>query len=468
MAIVEDILKEFNSISPQEWITLFLKETKKDQIALHESILGFNYASFYTSSLALVNQTTTITQLMAKQQNGWNISREFKTDNPVEQNKKILHALEHGTSSITLVGEIESTEHLNKLLNGVLVNFIEVNFKNHANSLELCKIYKQWCDSNNHDTNLVFGTILCDPIGFSLINGNWKTNKEADLSQLHDTFCYVTDNFSQLKCISINAGVFHYGGANLIQTLSYSLSLAVEYLNYLNLMGIDIQKIPFRINFSWPVGIHFFGEIAAMRALYLCWNNLIKHLLKKDNDKFFANISAETSYFYWSEKDNLSNLLRSTTQTMAAIAGGANTINVVPFSKLNLTEADAGERLATNVQLLLREESFMDKIIDPSGGSYYIENLTQQIAEKSVDALKEIEQAGGFISQIENGSIQEKIKNNSLRLIEEYKSKKIKIVGSNIYPNTVESKDTISKKIFSEPVTNSKIKPIQLFVLSLT
>ncbi len=465
MAVIDDILKEFSTVSKQTWTELFLKETKQDGLRTNESIFGFRYLPFYTSNAYLKDQATNITPLIASKGKGWNIISEFKTEHPAAQNKLILASLEKGTSSITLNGEIEDTDHLSALLKGVQVNFIEVNFKNNSNPQLLAKTYKLWIEANSHDPNLVSGTIYFDPITNALRNGKWETSKEGDFALLFNTFDYVTKNFPKVKCISVDAGIYHYGGSSLTQTLAYALSHALEYVNFLHSKKISIKDIHNNITFNWPVGIHLFGEISVIRALHLCWANLMNHISNTQGELYPAHIHAQTSVFFWSSKDAHTNLLRSTTQVMSAIAGGSNSVLVHPYNVLNSLDDASAQRISTNVQLLLLEESFMDKVVDPAGGSFLVESLTNQFATNAIGQIKEIELDGGFLSQIEAGNIQESIKTNSVKLTEAFKGNKLKIVGSNVFPNLKEAGKVTRLDHFGPPKTKTDLEPIHQFIL---
>lgn len=465
MAVIDDILKEFQPSSAKTWTELFLKESKQENLQTHKSFMGFEYLPFYTSQKDYKNQTASITGLMAKKGNGWNTINEFPVTDPTEQNKAILASFEKGCSGITLNGHIHDFDHLSTLLKGVLANHIEINFKNNQNPFALAQLYKQWCDQNHQDCNRVFGTIECDPIGNAFTLGKWKMTKEKDLEDFTNTFTYVHANFKQLNCITVDAGIYHYSGANLNQTLTYTILHALEYLNILAAKKINIAESANRITIQWPVGINFFGEIAALRAFHVLWNNLIQHIGKDQKNTFAPTIAAHTSIFYWSGNDKHNNLLRSTTQVMAAAAGGAGSIYVYPYNTLNTTEDNSATRIATNVQLLLREETFMDKVIDPAGGSYFVEDLTEQFYTNALMSIKEIESNGGLIAEFEKGKIQEAVKANAQSLIEAYKTSTIKILGSNLFPNAKESGKLTVKDYFGTKSAGTEFEPLRKFIL---
>ena len=224
--------------------------------------------------------------------------------------------------------------------------------------MHIAKLYKEWCANTNKDTSLVFGAISCDPIANAALNGKWKNSKNEDLNELLETFNFVNQHFTRLRCIGVASSVYHYSGANLLQTLYFTIAHALEYLNYLNSKNIPIEQIYNRFSFTANTGLHFFAEISSMRAFYVLWNNLINSISSTKISDGFPFIHAQSSVFNWSSKDVNSNLIRATTQSMAAISGGATTINVRPFDVLTGTKNDNSSRISKNVLLLLKEESF--------------------------------------------------------------------------------------------------------------
>ena len=467
MNIFEKIAAEFPSVSHEQWTQQFLKEIKKESIDSIQSILGFNYAPIHSASNELKDNSKLITQLLVLKGKNWNVNSVFSTENPVEQNKKIIKALETGTSSITLSGEINDLIHFSSLLKDVEANYIEINFRNHSSSLHIAKLYKEWCISTNKDTSLVFGVISCDPIANASINGKWKNSKNEDLNELLETFKFVNLHFTQLRCISIDSTIYHYSGANSIQTLAYSIGHALEYLNFLNSNKIPIEKIYNRIVFNSEIGLHFFAEISSMRAFYILWNNLINSISSNKISHAYPFIHAQSSFFNWSCKDVNSNLIRATTQSMAAISGGATSIYVNPFDVLAGTKNDNSTRISKNVLLLLKAESFMDKTIDPTGGSYFVEELTQQFASNALEKLKTLEAIGGLIAELENGSIQKQIEVSANEISSAYKSGKIKIIGSNCFPiETIQ--DGGNSNYFKSINGPVDFKPLNRFILEMS
>ncbi|HYG53298.1 MAG TPA: methylmalonyl-CoA mutase family protein [Flavobacteriales bacterium] len=467
MSVLDTILKEFPAVDAKQWTTAFLKETKQSTFQSIPSVLGFEYKPFYSSGEELNEQASHITAILAQKGPGWNIAREFSTENAVEQNKYILQSLEKGVSSITLVGKINSVEHLDQLLQGVMANYIEINFRNHYDSVNVAKYYYEWIKKTGNDASQVFGTIHCDSISTALAHGCWSASREKDLNSMVETFEFVSTHFKKLHCFTVNAGSYHYAGANLLQTVSFTLAHAVECLNYFKSKNIDVNKVIPRLTFYWPVGIHFFGEIATLRALHYMWNNLCRHLTGSAG-LYAAHVYAEASTFWWSVADKHNNLLRSTTQAMAAVAGGSASVMVPPYNVLSVHADASAERLATNVQLLLREESFMDKVIDPAGGSYLVENLTNHLAENAVEKLKHIEQNGGLVHLIEKGTIQTEIEVASKQIRETFAQGKIKILGKNLYPNPTEKPDD-PLLLNGIPVSGkAEFKPLSPFVLSFS
>lgn len=466
MSVLDTISAEFNPSTAKEWEDLFLKETKQNNLAIRKHYLGFDYLPFYTSSTSASSQNVHLAELFPSPQQGLWINASIETTPAENANKRVLNLLSQGISSVTFKGKIESYHDFSALLKQVEAAYIEVNFKQHYNSVQLVKWYHQWSLANQVNMDKLNGVIHCDPIGSALYNGGWHSNKEADLKSCLDTFTTTQEHFNQLKCIVVNAGVYHYAGANITQTMAYTLAHAVEYITYFKNAGIDPLLVIPRIVFEWPVGLHFFGELASLRAFHLVWNTICQYITKS-NQVFKATINAETSVFMWSAKDAHTNMIRATTQAMAAMCGGVNHVHVYPFNTFKERNDEFSNRIAKNVQLLLKEESFLGKVVDPAGGSFYVEELTNQIAHNTTEMFKSLEAKGGLIASMEAGHLQQEIQNNADQLKKDFNESKIKVLGANLYPNNKEEHVNFDLSlVFNESSRKGQFTPLLPFVLA--
>ena len=260
-----------------------------------------------------------------------------------------------------------------------------------------------------------------DPIGQLSQDGNWFLTREKDN---FETLNLLSNHIVNSSFLSIDGSLYQNAGANMVQQIAYSLSHANEYFN-------RITTINKPIVFQLSVGTNYFFEIAKLRALRLLFNliakeynhNLDCHLLVSPTKR------NKTLYEY-----NV-NLLRTTTECMSAILGGADAIANLPYDSLYHKDNEFGDRIARNQLLVLKHESYFDKVNNPADGSYYIENVTQQLAEKSLVLFKEIEANGGFLKQLKEGIIKRKIQESADKEQELFDSGREILLGSNKYPN---------------------------------
>jgi methylmalonyl-CoA mutase len=280
----------------------------------------------------------------------------------------------------------------------------------------------------------------------ALKNGGWRNGKEKDLDLLAENFKQVQQHSANMKAIVMDATVYHYAGANLVQTIAYALAHAIEYLDAMKTRGIEPLSAIDRMVFRWPCGTSFFAEIAALRALRLLWNNLCGHITGNAKTLYKACVHAETSLHSWSVADMYNNLLRATTQSMSAIAGGAHTVYTHPYNVVGTYASEFSERMSANIQLLLREESFFGKTADPAAGSQLVEELTHQLAENALALLKKTEAAGGLLSQVRSGELQRSLALNLEKMKEAVKNGEIKVLGANLYPNKNEDISQVPRR----------------------
>lgn len=266
-------------------------------------------------------------------------------------------------------------------------------------------------------------TIFCniDPIGQLAKEGNWFANTEKDNFETLNSLSKVVPN---LSLISVDASLYQNAGANMVQQIAYALAHANDYLN-------KIKNLETRIVFQVAVGTNYFFEIAKLRALRLLFNILAKEYNSTHDCHLLVSPTKRNKTLY----DYNVNLLRTTTECMSAILGGADAIANLPYDALYHKDNEFGDRIARNQLLVLKHESHFDKVNNPADGAYYIESLTQQLAEKALALFKEIEANGGFLKQLKDGTIKRKIQESADKEQALFDSGKEILLGTNKYPN---------------------------------
>jgi methylmalonyl-CoA mutase len=333
-------------------------------------------------------------------------------------NKSISKAndsISRGAESIRFTIEDEKTD-IKKLLENLPLENISVYFHLSFISIDFVKKIEAIAKAKK-------ATIFCnlDPIGQLAQDGNWFTTPEKDNFETLNTIFVQKPSISIL---SINAGLYQNAGANMVQQIAYALSHANEYFN-------RIPNINQAIVFQVSVGTNYFFEIAKLRALRLLFNLIAKEYNHNIDCHLLVSPTKRNKTLY----DYNVNMLRTTTECMSAILGGANTIANLPYDSLYHKDNEFGDRIARNQLLILKKESYFDKVDNPSDGSYYIENLTQQLAEKALLLFKDIESNGGFLKQLNEGIIKRKIQESADKEQELFDTGKEVLLGTNKYPN---------------------------------
>jgi methylmalonyl-CoA mutase len=263
--------------------------------------------------------------------------------------------------------------------------------------------------------------IHCDVIHQLTQDGNWFTG--ADNLQ---TLGRVADQCSHISVLSVDGTIYQNAGANMIQQVAYTLAQANEYLNRVQ------TKKPILVRLA--VGSNYFFEIAKLRAFRLLFNLIAKEYGHTQDCHLLAVPTKRNKTLY----DYNINMLRTTTECMSAILGGADTVCNMPYDALYHKSNEFGERIARNQLLILKYESYFGAVANPADGSYYIEELTRQIADKALKLFKEVEAKGGLIESLKEGVIQKKIRESAESEQELFDQGKAILVGTNKHPNPLD------------------------------
>ncbi|MEO8238922.1 MAG: methylmalonyl-CoA mutase subunit beta [Flavobacterium sp.] len=329
--------------------------------------------------------------------------------------QRAINTLERGAESLRFTIQNEKLD-VRKLLENLPLenktvyfnlNFISIDFVKLLDSISIQKKSTFYCN--------------LDPIGHFAREGNWLTTSDKNNFETIDLISKSTTN---LSLISIDSGLYQNAGANITQQIGYSLAHANEYLNRL-------PNIPKQIVFQVAVGTNYFFEIAKLRVLRM----LFKLIADEYNPDLECHILVTPTKRNKTIYDYNVNMLRTTTECMSAILGGADAVANLPYDSLYHKDNEFGDRIARNQLLILKHESYFDKVNNPADGSYYIESLTTQLAEKSLALFKDIEANGGFLKLLNDGTIKKKIQESANKEQELFDTKKETLLGTNKYPN---------------------------------
>jgi methylmalonyl-CoA mutase len=308
------------------------------------------------------------------------------------------------------------------------------------------------------------GVIAEDPIAEWLICGQLPEDTDNYFADWLKTIQDYQKVGRDLKTVLINTAVYHNGGANAVQEIAYGLSAAVQYLLEGQKQGLSIASVSERIVFSFAVDSNYFMSIAKLRAARRLWAGLAE-AFDTASDHFKMAIHAVTSELTETLYDQHVNILRTTNQAFAAAIGGIQYLQIHPFTHATGETDDFSERIARNTHLILKEETNITTVVDPAGGSWYVEQLTDELAEKAWAKFLEIDAAGGILELIKQGTLQKEIAEVYQEKVQNAAFRKESIIGTNVYPNPA---DKIKNTTRDNHVSYMKVeKPVGITPLYL-
>jgi methylmalonyl-CoA mutase len=402
------ITKEFPPVSAAAWkqkIQADLKGADYNETLLTKTHEGITIKPFYHA-----DEFEKLNIPLSKED--FKICQKIVVSDEVETNSKAVDATNKGANALKFVAKKPfNAALLFKNLLGKKIEFhFEFEFLSETFIEELAILLKN---------ETVFYNI--DIIGRLARTGNWHKSLNDDFKLLEAIVKKNPGSF----IIGVNADIYQNAGANNVQQVAYALAVANEYLTR---FGAEISQ---KIQFNFAVGNNYFFEISKIRAFKYVYNLMLSQYETEANAQIFAEPSLRNKTIY----DYNVNLLRTTTESMSAILGGANTISNCAYDALFHDSNDFGDRIARNQLLILKEESYFKHGQQIATNSYYIESITKQIAEKALDIFKEIEKGGGFLSQLKEGIVQRKIKENAQKEQMQFDAGELVLLGTNKYPN---------------------------------
>ena len=385
--------------------------------------------------------------------NNWFIRQDVAYVSVEESSEKALYLLSRGAESINFKFRKEVlADELAELLAKLPLKEIEVTISGIDIKI-LPEVLEKLAEKHgvvNSDIRLNWDW---DPLGDFIMSGKLG-DEDAAYEKMADMLGYAAD-YPKLRILSIHGNYFRSAGSKFVQELAFSLAQANEYLAEMNEMGITADKTGPNIVFNFAIGSNYFLELAKLRAARMLWSRIIESYDVDDLNRAKMYLHAETSSWNKTVYDPHVNMLRTTTEAMSAILGGVNSLTVHPFDSAFKEPDEFSERLARNKQILLKEEAHFDKVIDPGGGSYYIEKLTDSIAAESWKLFQEVEKRGGFTEAFLEGYIQNEITTSAQLRDENIARRKENLLGINQYPNYNETLNPrADQSMIKTPVTD--------------
>ena len=380
--------------------------------------------------------------------NDWLTRQEILEDTPEAANAKALDVLGKGVTSLGFHVGNPSVEVLEALLKDIHVPAVEINFSCCPKSaLALAEALVAFLKAKGWEKEFR-GSIDFNPMRRALRHGE---PFGGDIAKMAVELVAAVKDVPGVKVLAVDSVMLSNAGAYIYQELGYAMAWGAEWMAMLTAAGLSADEVARRIKFNMGVSSNYFMELAKFRAARMLWAQIAHGFGASEADSKMA-VHAVTSRFNQTIYDAHVNLLRSQTEAMSAALAGVDSITVTPFDVPYQKPDDFSERIARNQQFLLKEESHLDKVVDPAGGSYYVEHLTVAIANEAWKLFLDVEENGGFLACINNDSVQKAIRATSEKRHTDVARRKEILLGTNQYPNINE---TAAQKIVCDAGANA-------------
>ena len=460
----EKLFTEFPPVPTEKWeevITADLKGADYERKLVWKTGEGFNVRPYYRAENLegikfLGSQAGEFPYVRGTHaHNRWRVHQTVSVVCPKEANAEALKILNAGVDSLgfCIASADFSAADLDMLLKDICIPAVEITFcgEKMANVAELvlAKVEKEGIAKE--DVRIAF---CIDPLvkGLSSKGDFCSPNGEKCIARIVELI-HKTKEYTHVRIVTVAGQTFGNSGSTIVEELAFTLSAGHDYLVRLTDAGLDVDAAARKLRFSFSVSSNYFMEIAKFRAARMLWANIVKGYGPAKNCACKMQIHAETSRWNQTVYDPYVNMLRGTTEAMSATIAGVHSLEVMPFDASFENPTEFSKRIARNVELLLKNESHFDQVVDPAGGSYYVENLTQSIAAEAWKLFLEIEEKGGYTEAYKAGLIVERIKASAAAKDKNIATRRQTLLGANQYPNFTE---VAGKEITAESVTRKQ------------
>ena len=364
--------------------------------------------------------------------NDWLVRQEIIADTPAAANEKALEVLTKGVTSLGFC--VAEAADVAILLKGIDLSKTEINLTCcPRKAIEVAKALVA-CVKEAGAADTFRGSVDYNPLRRTLRHGG-EAPVATDIAASAKELLAAVAEVKNLRVLAVDSVMFNNAGAYIYQELGYALAWGAEWLTMLTDAGVDATTVGCRIKFNMGISSNFFMELAKFRAARMLWAQIVEQYKPECKCACKMAVHASTSKFNQTIYDAHVNLLRSQTESMSAALAGVDSITVTPFDAPYKTPDDFSERIARNQQYLLKEESHLDKVVDPAGGSYYVETLTASIAAEAWKLMLAVEAAGGFLAEVNAGSVQAAVNASCEKRHADMARRKEILLGTNQYPN---------------------------------
>ena len=448
----EKLFAEFPEVSTEAWeaaIAVDLKGADYERKLVWRTTEGFSLRPYYRAENlegleTLGTQAGEFPYLRGVSgDNSWLTHQTIAVKCPKAANEAALKMLNAGVDSLGFcLSEELSAEQLDELLAGIVLSAVELTFCGKGAGKLVAPVLAK-AEKEGVAKDALHVNFCIDPIVKHLSQkGDWCEECEGGkcLTKIAD-LVKATAEYKYVKVVNVSANVFSDSGSTIVEELGFGLSVAHEYLVRLMEAGLTVDQAAKKIRFTFAVTSNYFMEMAKFRAARLLWANIVKQYEPACECSCKMFVHARTSSWNQTVYDPYVNMLRGTTEAMSAAIAGVHSLEVLPFDYAYTNPTEFSERIARNQSLLLKHESHFDQVVDPAGGSYYIENLTKTIADEAWKLFLELEEKGGYVEAFKAGYVVERVKASAAAKDKAIATRRQILLGANQYPNFNEVAD---------------------------
>jgi len=390
----------------------------------------------------------------------WEASQEISVSSPSAFNEAARNSLARGLNALNIVldqatrngqdpdwakaGEVglgglsvATLDDLARALDGIDLDTTSLFVRSGASALPFAALLIALANRRKKSPANLRGCIEMDPLGVLAGEGRLPQSLDEAYREMAVLTRWASSSAPSLRTICIHSRAWHEGGGSAVEELAFTLATALEYLREMNRRGLDVDQVAPRMRIAVTVGEQLFTEIAKIRALRMLWSKLISSLGGGESSQRIS-LHIRTSLWNKTAVDPYNNLLRATVESFAAVIGGCDSLQVGAFDEVVRKPDDFSQRIARNTQLVLQKECQLTSVIDPAGGSWYVESLTAQIAKHAWALFQEVEKLGGMHVAMEKRFPQKTVAATAEKKLGAVSRRRDSIVGVNQYANPKE------------------------------
>ncbi len=466
----EKLLSEFPETSMEEWraaAEALLKGKPFDKVMIGKTLEGISLQPIFSKDIL---EGTPLAKSMpgfdgfirgtkpeGYKEQAWEIAQELPEGEPHKFNAAIKADLMRGQNALNIVfdiatiwGEdpdksmvghvgacglsIANLEDLRVAFEDIIPDAVSFHLRSGCSGLPLGALWFAWLKEQGVHNSLVKGSIGMDPVAVWAASGKLPASLQHMLDELAILAKYTHENTPQVRSIGVSSMPYHQAGASAVEELAAALATGSYYLDAMIEQGMDVNAAANQLRFSLSVGPNFFMEIAKFRAARYLWAQVVKAYGGSEEAQKMV-VHARTGLYNKTVRDPYVNMLRTTSEALSAVIGGVDSLCVGNFDETYQVPNEFSRRISRNTQVILQEECELTNVVDPAGGSWAIEWLTDQLMDKAWESFQDIEAKGGIIESLKTGYLAELLEKTSGAGSKLLNTRRSSLVGTNVYPN---------------------------------